>query len=64
MNPPEVSVEVEEWEVVMEFLTELMEMAGEVVREFEEEELGVLRELGRLLEQYVESAEGWFEEYE
>ena len=57
-------MEVEEWEVVMEFLTELMEMAGEVVRELEEEELGVLRELGRLLEQYVESAEGWFEEYE
>jgi hypothetical protein len=56
MNPPEVSVEaeVEDVDVVLEYVDEVMEMSEEVVREFTEEELGVLRLVGDVLGQWEE----------
>jgi CheY-like chemotaxis protein len=63
MNPPEVSVEseVEDVDIVLEYMDEILEMAGEVVREFTEEEVEVLEALGRVLEQWEEFE---FVEYE
>jgi len=56
MNPPEVSVEseAEDVDVVLEYMDEILEMAGEVVREFTEEEVEVLEMLGGELEQWEE----------
>jgi len=54
MNPPEVITEVEEEDVdvVLEYVDEILEMAGEVVRELTQEELEVLETLGKFLEQW------------
>jgi hypothetical protein len=56
MNPPEVSVEaeVEDVDVVLEYADEILEMSGEVIREFTEEELEVLRLIGNMLGQWRE----------
>jgi len=56
MNQPEVSIEseAEDVDVILEYVDEILEMAGEVVREFTEEELEVLREIGMFLEQWEE----------
>ena len=63
MNPPEVSVEseVEDVDVILEYADEILEMAGEVVREFTEEELETLKVIGKVLEQWEEFE---FVEYE
>jgi CheY-like chemotaxis protein len=63
MNLPEVSVEpeVEDVDVVLEYMDEILEMAGEVVREFTEEEVEIMRILGEVLEQWEEFE---FVEYE
>ena len=63
MNPPEVSVEseVEDVDVILEYADEILEMAGEVVREFTEEELETLKVIGEVLEQWEEFE---FVEYE
>jgi hypothetical protein len=63
MNPPEVEVEVEEpdIELILEYADEILEMAGEVIRQFTEEELEVLETLGKVLEQWEEFE---FVEYE
>jgi CheY-like chemotaxis protein len=63
MNPPEVSVEpeVEDVDIVLEYMDEILEMAGEVVREFTEEEVEIMRILGEVLEQWEEFE---FVEYE
>ena len=54
MNPPEVSVEVEEEDVdvILEYVDEILEMAGEVVRELTQQELEVLELIGKFLEQW------------
>jgi hypothetical protein len=54
MNPPEVSVEseVEDLDIVVEYIDEILEMVGEVVRELTEEEIEVLKTLGQVLEQW------------
>ena len=63
MNLPEVSVEaeVEDLDVIMEYADEILEMAGEVMREFTEEELEVMRAVGEFFEQWDEFE---FVEYE
>jgi hypothetical protein len=63
MNPPEVSVEseVEDVDVILEYADEILEMAGEVVRKFTEEELETLKVIGKVLEQWEEFE---FVEYE
>jgi DUF1009 family protein len=63
MNPPEVSVEaeVEDVDIILEYADIILEMAGEVVRGFTEEELEVLEMLGEVLEQWEEFS---FVEYE
>jgi hypothetical protein len=63
MNPPEVSVEVEveDVDIILEYMDEVLEMAGGIMREFTEEELEVLRTLGEVLEQWEEFS---FVEYE
>jgi hypothetical protein len=54
MNPPEVSIEaeVEDVDVILEYVDEILEMAGEVVRELTEEELDILRTVGEVLGQW------------
>ena len=54
MNPPEVTVEVEEEDVdiILEYADEILEMAGEVVRELTQQELEVLELIGKFLEQW------------
>jgi hypothetical protein len=56
MNLPEVSVEaeVEDLDVIMEYATEILEMVGEIMREFTEEELEVMRAVGEFFEQWDE----------
>ena len=63
MNPPEVSVEaeVEDLDVILEYADEILEMAGEGVREFTEEEEEILEIVGSFLEQWEEFE---FVEYE
>jgi hypothetical protein len=63
MNPPEVSVEseVEDVDIVLEYMDEILEMSGEVVREFTEEEMEIMETLGKTLEQWEEFE---FVEYE
>jgi len=63
MNPPEVDVEVEEpdIELILEYTNEILEMAGEVIRQFTEEELETLEIVGRILGQWEEFE---FVEYE
>jgi hypothetical protein len=63
MNPPEVDVgtEAEDVDVILEYADEILEMSGEVIREFTEEELEVLEVLGLFLEQWDEFQ---FVEYE
>jgi hypothetical protein len=63
MNPPEVSVEseVEDVDIVLEYMDEILEMSGEVVREFTEEEVEIMETLGKTLEQWEEFE---FVEYE
>ena len=63
MNPPEVDVEMEvpDVELILEYADEILEMAGEVIREFTEEEVEVMRTLGEILEQWEEFV---FVEYE
>jgi hypothetical protein len=63
MNPPEVSVEseVEDVDVILEYADEILEMAGEVVREFTEEELEIMRVVGMYFEQWEDFE---FVEYE
>jgi len=66
MNPPEVDVVAEDYEVevIMENMDLVLEMVGEVVRELTEEELEVLMRVGKFLEQWREDVMGYFEEYE
>jgi hypothetical protein len=56
MNPPEVSVETEDVDVelILEYVDEVLEMAGEVMRQLTEEELEVLRLVGEVLGQWEE----------
>jgi hypothetical protein len=63
MNPPEVSVEaeIEDVDIILEYADEILEMSGEVMREFTEEELEVLEIMGLFLEQWDEFQ---FVEYE
>ena len=63
MNLPEVSVEseVEDVDVILEYADEILEMAGEVVREFTEEELEIMRVVGMYFEQWEDFE---FVEYE
>jgi hypothetical protein len=63
MNPPEVGIntEVEDVDIVLEYVDEILEMVEGVVREFTEEEVEVLETLGRMLEQWEEFE---FVEYE
>ena len=63
MNPPEVSIdtEVEDVDIIIEYADVILEMAGEVVREFTEEEVEVMKTLGKILEQWEEFE---FVEYE
>ena len=39
-------------DVILEYMDEILEMAGEVVRELTQEELEVLEMLGKVLEQW------------
>jgi hypothetical protein len=63
MNLPEVSVEpeVEDVDIVLEYMDEILEMAGEVVRKFTEEEVEIMRILGEMLGQWEDFE---FVEYE
>jgi hypothetical protein len=63
MNPPEVDIETEaeDVDIILEYATEILEMAGEVVRELTEEEMEVLEAVGRFFEQWEEFE---FTEYE
>jgi len=56
MNPPEVNIEaeVEDLDVIMEYATEILEMVGEVMREFTEEEIEIMRKIGKFFEQWDE----------
>jgi len=56
MNPPEVNIEaeVEDLDVIMEYATEILEMVGEVMREFTEEEIEIMRTVGEFFEQWDE----------
>jgi hypothetical protein len=56
MNPPEVNIEaeVEDLDVIMEYATEILEMVGEVMREFTEEEIEIMRKIGEFFEQWDE----------
>jgi DUF1009 family protein len=63
MNPPEVGVEseVEDVDIIIEYADVVLEMVGEVRREFTEEEVKIMRMLGKVLEQWEEFE---FVEYE
>jgi len=56
MNPPEVNIEaeVEDLDVIMEYATEILEMVGEIMREFTEEEIEIMRTVGKFFEQWDE----------